>query len=229
MCGWSTRSRLGTARASPVRLPFVNRSFQLTSLAPGLRGVHIRRVLGFYLFAAVVGVGLLAFSLGDDSHGGGHDASHAGLPHAHAGDAFLGFFKPRNVIFFLAAFGLTGSLLTWTGRSAALAGVAALVMGLLMMTVTHVTFRWLAKTESGANVVGDYALEGTVARVTVTVTPDSRGRVACSIGGREVHVIARLAAGVSGSIDAGREALVVRMVDGEAEVSPYGGTELLNS
>jgi hypothetical protein len=192
-------------------------------------GVHIRTVLGFYLFATVLGVGLIAFSLGDDGGSGGHDTPHLGIAHAHTGDLFFGFFKPRNIIFFLAAFGLTGSLLTWLGRSSLLTAILAIAMGLFIMATTHVTFRWLGKTESGANVVGDHVLEGSVARVTVTVTAESRGRVACVVGGREVHVLARLAPGAEAALEAGREVLVVRMIDGEAEVSPYGGTELLNS
>jgi hypothetical protein len=194
-------------------------------LAPGVPDVHIRPVLGLYLFAAVVGVGLLAFSLGDDGHGGGHDTPHFGLGHAHTGDVFLGFFKPRNIIFFLAGFGLTGSLLTWLGRSTLLTAILAVVMGLFAMATTHFTFRYLRMSESGGDVVGDHSLEGAVARVSVTVTAESRGRIVCTIGGREVHVVARLAPGSEGSVDAGREALVVRMVDGEAEISPYGGTE----
>jgi hypothetical protein len=181
-------------------------------------------VLGFYLFAAIVGIGLLAFSLGDDGHSGGHDTPHFDIGHAHTGDLFLGFFKPRNIIFFLAGFGVTGSLLTWLGRSAIITAILAVVMGLFAMSATHFTFRYLRKTESGAEVVGDQALEGSVARVSVTVTPESRGRIVCTVGGREVHVVARLAAGAD-SVDAGREALVVRMVDGEAEISPYGTAE----
>jgi hypothetical protein len=180
-------------------------------------------VLGLYLFAAVLGVGLLAFSMGDDGDSGhGHDVS---LGHGHAGDILLGFFRPRNLIFFAAAFGVTGSLLTWSGAGRPLTAALAFVMGLGAMITTHFAFRYLRKTESGANVIGDHLIEGTVARVTVPVSPEARGRIAANIGGREVHIVARLAPGASGAVDAGKEALVVRMVDGEAEISPYGGTE----
>jgi hypothetical protein len=180
-------------------------------------------VLGFYLLTAVLGAGLLVFSLGDDGDSGhGHDA---GIGHGHAGDLFLGFFKPRNLIFFAAAFGITGSLLTWAGMGPILTAILAFAMGLGSMATTHFVFRYLRKTESGANVIDDTLIEGSVARVTIPVSANARGRIAANIGGREVHVVARLAPGATGSVGAGKEALVVRMVDGEAEISPYGGTE----
>lgn len=186
-------------------------------------------MLGLYLFAAVVGTGLLAFSLGDDASGHGHDIPHGGIAHAHAGDVLLGFFRPRNIIFFLAAFGLTGSLLTWAGTARVFTALAALAMGLGAMAMTQVVFRWLRTSDSAVDVVGDVVLEGSVARVVLPVGPDARGRIACSVGGREVHVVARLAPGVAAQLQPGGEVLVVRMVDGEAEIAPYGTNEIGNS
>lgn len=184
-------------------------------------------MFGFYVFAAIVGVGLLAFSFGDDGTDAGHDvdagAGHAGA--AHAGDIFFGFFRPRNLIFFLAAFGVTGMLLNLTGAGAFATAVSAGAMGLGAMALTHGVFRWLRRNESAVDVVGDRLLEGSMARVVLPVAQDSRGRIACSVGGREVHVVARLAPGVEEAIEAGREVVVVRMADGEAEISLYSTNE----
>lgn len=188
-------------------------------------------MLGIYLLFAVVGLGLLAFSLGDDADGsshdvGGHDAGgHGEVGHSHPGDIVLGFFRPRNLIFFAAAFGTTGAILTWMGRSAFGTGVLALVMGVGAMLASHALFRWLKRTESAIEVVGDMALEGSTGRVAIDVEPGTRGRVVCNVGGREVSVLARLASGTSAALTAGSEVVVVRMVDGEAEVAPYGSTE----
>ncbi len=189
-------------------------------------------MLGIYLLFAVVGLGLLAFSLGDDADGSSHDVGghgaggHGDLGHSHPGDILLGFFRPRNLIFFAAAFGTTGSLLTWIGQTGPLlAGILALVMGVGAMFTSHALFRWLRKTESATEVVGDAALEGSTGRVAIDVEPGTRGRVVCNVGGREVSVLARLASGTSAALTAGSEVVVVRMVDGEAEVAPYGSTD----
>lgn len=183
-------------------------------------------MLGVYLLFAVVGLGLLAFSLGDDADGSSHDVGgHGDMGHSHPGDLVLGFFRPRNLIFFAAAFGTTGALLTWLGRSALGTGVLAMVMGVGAMVASHALFRWLRKTESATEVVGDAALEGSTGRVAIDVEPGVRGRVVCNVGGREVSVLARLAPGTADKIGAGSEVVVVRMVDGEAEIAPYGSTD----
>lgn len=77
-------------------------------------------MLGVYIFAMVLGGGLLLLSqlAGDQDHGGAGDhGGGGGGDHGHdvgvhgPGELLLGFFRPRNLIFFLAAFGLTGTLL----------------------------------------------------------------------------------------------------------------------
>jgi len=186
-------------------------------------------MLGIYLLFAVVGLGLLAFSLGDDADASSHDvgdsSGHGDASHAHPGDLVLGFFRPRNLIFFAAAFGTTGAIFTWLGRSGLSTAVLAMLMGAGAMTASHALFRWLRKTESATEVVGDAVLEGSTGRVAIDVEPGVRGRVVCNVGGREVSVLARLAPGTADKIGAGSEVVVVRMVDGEAEIAPYGSTE----
>ncbi|MDQ8166036.1 MAG: hypothetical protein P3A28_09830 [Gemmatimonadota bacterium] len=191
-------------------------------------------MLGVYLLFAVVGLGLLAFSLGDDADASSHDvggssghgaSGHGDAAHSHPGDLVLGFFRPRNMIFFAAAFGTTGAIFTWLGRAALSTGVLALLMGAGAMAVSHALFRWLRNTESAVEVVGDAALEGSTGRVAIDVEPGARGRVVCNVGGREVSVLARLAPGTAGTLGAGSEVVVIRMVDGEAEVAPFGSTE----
>lgn len=186
-------------------------------------------MLGIYIFSAILGGGLLAMSLFADSDGDDididADASSHGGGSSHVGGLLFGFFKPRNLIFFFAAFGITGALLTWTGSGTIITAIASAVMGIGAMSLTHAIFGWLKRNESAVDVVGERALEGSLARVVIPVGPDARGRIACSIAGREVHVVARLAPGAVEALGAGREVLVVRMDDGEAEISPYSNTD----
>src|SRR3990172_8678586 len=112
-------------------------------------------MLGFYIFAAVLGGGLLLLSqlAGDhDANGGAGAGDHGHGPdvgvHGPA-ELLLGFFRPRNLIFFLAAFGISGTLLTLTGSVAPLALGLSVIMGLAAMALTHGVFTWLRPRSPG--------------------------------------------------------------------------------
>lgn len=179
-------------------------------------------MLGLYLFATIVGVGLLLFSLigggnGDGDVGHDHpvlaDAEHPGF-----GELLLGFLRPRNLIFGLAGFGLTGTVLTWLGGGAAFTPLAAAGMGTAFFLLSHVVFTFLRKSESAVGPLSETELMGERARVTLPLDPGRLGRVACLAGGRETHLTARLAPEADGPIPAGAEVIVVRVVNGVAEV-----------
>jgi hypothetical protein len=179
-------------------------------------------MLGLYLFAAVLGGGLLLLSQlagdhGDGSAGAHGDASDFGA-HGPA-ELLFGFFRPRNFIFFLAAFGLTGTLLTLTGSGGPLTLAFSALMGVLAMALTHGVFTWLRRNDTATDTVADADLEGGVGRVVLPVRPGERGRIACLVGDQEMHVTARLTEGAQEALELGREVVVIRMVDGEAEVS----------
>jgi hypothetical protein len=198
-------------------------------------------MLGFYLFAAVLGGGLLVLSLlggdGDGGghgvgghdvgghdvghgHGGGHDAGHGHAGHQGPGDLLLGFFKPRNLVFFLAAFGLTGAALTWLNQASSLTLGFATGMGLGAMAINHALFTWLARTDAAIDTLGDADLEGVSARVVINVEPGRAGRVVCVVAGREQYITARLASGISDPIPAGREVVIVAVDGGVAQIAP---------
>jgi len=189
-------------------------------------------MLGFYLFAAIVGGGLLAFSVigghGDGDAGGGHDGGHdAGHDVGHGpGELVLGFFRPRNLIFFLAAFGLTGTALTWLKTASPLTLGSAVGMGLGAMVLNHLLFTWLRRTDAAIDTLGDADLEGVSARVVLDVNPGHPGRVVCLVAGREQYVTARLASGVETSLPAGREVVIVAISGGVAQIAPL---DLLNT
>ncbi len=209
-------------------------------------------MLGIYLFAAIIGGGLLLFSL---LGGSDHDASHAdasGLDAGHdfdtghdfdhdvghdhdvshdvhggAGELLLGLFRPRNLIFFLAAFGLTGTLLTLiTPASETGSLLPSLVMGFVAMLLTHSVFLWLKRSDTAVDAVSDNELEGCIGRVVLPVAEGERGRIACLVGGREVHLVARLAEDSGESLAVGSEVVVLRVSDTVAEVIPFESREL---
>lgn len=191
-------------------------------------------MLGLYLIAAILGAGLLALSLfagGDGGHdaagdlGGGHDveAGHSVLAdaeHPGFGEAVLSLFRPRNFIFFLAGFGLTGTLLTLIRTGAPFTLVAALGMGTGFHLLSHVVFTLLRRTDTGNATLTETELMGERARVTLPLVPGRPGRVACLLGGREVYLTARLAPGLTETIAAGREVIVSSVTNGVAEVLP---------
>lgn len=181
-------------------------------------------MLGLYLFAAILGGGLLVLStFGHDTDGdvgGGHHGP---------GEIVLGFFRPRNLIFFLAAFGVTGSALTLLGRAGPLTAALAVAMGLLAMSATQALFAWLQRSDSAADVLDDRDLEGTSARVVLPVSPGARGRVVCLVAGREHYLTAQLAQGTTDALAAGRDVVIIGVHNGVAQVAPFDTLELPSS
>jgi hypothetical protein len=226
-------------------------------------------VLGIYILAAMVGGGLLVFSVLSGAHDGGdvdvhgldvdaagYDADLAGLDvdvsgvdvdvagadvhvggldadhdidvgHGGAGTLLLGFFRPRNLIFFLAAFGVTGTVLTVTNASTPNATVLlSLAMGGGALLLTHSVFSWLRRSEVGIGTVGDREIEGHTARVVLPMAPGQPGRVVCTIADREYYLTARVSKDVTKQLAAGSEVVILGIQDGVAEVIPFDMPEL---
>jgi hypothetical protein len=198
-------------------------------------------MLGLYLFSLVLGGGLLVLSLlGGEGDADAPDAdfqahsdvdvhvdADAGAGHSHfgAGGLVLGLFKPRNLVFLLATFGITGSLLTWLGLGRATTLGLAIGMGAAAMVLTHAVFTWIRRSDAAVEVLSDADLEGSIARVVLPLAPGVAGQIACIAGGREVYLTARLAADVSESLATGSEVVILRTGDGIAEVIPSGMLE----
>ncbi|NIN71546.1 MAG: hypothetical protein GTO46_06370 [Gemmatimonadetes bacterium] len=225
-------------------------------------------MLGLYILAAMVGGGLLVFSVlggahddvgdvhvhgldvdaagfdadlsgvdvdvsgvdvaGADVHVGGLDADHdVDVGHGGAGALVLGFFRPRNLIFFLAAFGLTGTVLTVTNASTPNTTLLlSLAMGGGALLLTHSVFSWLRRSEVGIDTVGDREIEGRTARVVLPLAPGGCGRVVCTIADREYYLTARVSKDVTEQLAAGSEVVILGIRDGVAEVIPFDVPEL---
>lgn len=206
-------------------------------------------MLGIYILAAMLGGGLLLFSILSGAHHGDGDLDVSGMDvevdggldhdvgdvhadhdmdtaHDAAGQLFLGLFRPRNIIYFLAAFGLTGVLLTWSGTSESTALGLSLAMGGGAMVLTHAVFTWLRRSEIGLDTMSEAEVEGREGRVVLPLAPGQPGRVVCVVGDREHYLTARLASDVRRSLAAGEEVVVLSMEGGVAEVIPFDMAEL---
>jgi membrane protein implicated in regulation of membrane protease activity len=174
-----------------------------------------------YLFGLIVGGVLLGSSLLLGGHGEGElDADVDGELHVdgHDGDGDLDgaadlvlwrFRSLRFWTFFLAFFGLSGTLLEGLGLVASewVTLAAALGMGSLAgFGSTEVVRRLAADTSGAAPESRDYI--GKSARVVVPVRPGSVGKVRIELKGTTVDVLAE---GVDGEFEAHEEALIVEM------------------
>lgn len=194
-------------------------------------------MLGVYLFSAVLGGGLVLFSLLSGGDDGGADgdievdggAEGAGT-HGHlGGDLLLGLFRFRNLTFLLAGFGLTGVLGTWLGAGRAATLVLAAVVGISAMLLVHGVFTWLRRTDSAGDVFSDQDLEGAFARVVVPMTTTARGRVSCIASGQQLFLTARTAPEYPEQLAVGTPVVILRMQGGVAEVAPAPSLELSSS
>jgi len=217
-------------------------------------------MLGIYILAAMLGGGLLLFSVisgafhgigdvdasgadisgvdadvggidadvsGGDIHVGGLDADHdIHVGHDMPGLLVLGLFRPRNLIFCLTAFGLTGTLLTLTGKPPDSTLTLSLVMGGGAWLLTYGVFTWLRRTDIGVNAISGVEVEGRAGRVVLPMAPGEPGRIVCLVADRELYLTARPAPEVARQLEAGSEVVILRMEGGVAEIIPFDALEL---
>ena len=176
-------------------------------------------MFSLYLFSAIVGGGLLAFSLGghgdDHDFGGGHAAGHD-VGHDHNPFKFLSL---RTITYFLFVFGGVGAVLTyfWTGAGLLillLAGVGGLGIGGL----ASAAFEYLRKTGSGDR-ASDDSFVGLTGHITLPIAQGGLGKVLIQRGDRSFELLAQpLDARTAPST--WKAVVVVEMKKGTAVVSP---------
>jgi len=175
-----------------------------------------------YGFALVVGVGMFLFSLaadlfgGADVDGGGDmdvdlhidadvhvdadlhvdadadaDAQMDQAADGHQAGEFR-ILSVRNATYFLFAFGVTGSLLTWMrgGRDTVLTAVFSVLLGLLGGAISTIAFGWMKRTETG-RLPGDRGWIGLTGRVTLPLAVNGTGKILVTREGREHELLAR--------------------------------------
>lgn len=149
---------------------------------------------GLYLFAAAVGVPLVAWFLfaGDGDGGGDADGGDGG----EGGDGAHGFgaimlrlFPLSSVALAAAAFGVTGLALGAVGTAPPTTFGGAVVAAVIGMVLNGVVFAYLRRTESTVD-ASDDRIVGSVGRVVLPIGPGRRGRVALTVGGQKVYLSA---------------------------------------
>jgi membrane protein implicated in regulation of membrane protease activity len=177
-----------------------------------------------YLFALIVGFGILGLQTALGGKGGGHDAGGdhgdaGGKPTGHddvgkgAGGSFdvVAFFLSfRFWIFTSLAFGMTGSLLHYLNLAAPSVVLAlAIASGLGAGIFANLVFRLVMR--SSVSSTGDVAhARGTVGRVLVPVGKDKTGQIRVVLRGQSVDIVAK----TDGEDIARGEEVIVEEIDG---------------
>jgi len=129
------------------------------------------------------------------------------------------FLSMRNLVFFLAFFGLTGTLLTLVAASPGAVLVTALVLGAAAGTTVHRLMSYLKTSESGL-LASETAFAGARARVLVGISRTRPGKVTLEDGERTHDFVARIHAGSTlDHFEPGDSVVVVRLQDGVALVA----------
>ncbi len=186
-----------------------------------------------YLFALIVGAGILTFQAiaggphGAD-HGGDGGGDHGG-DHGHDGskDVRLGdggfvalFLTTRFWIFAALAFGLSGTLLEYVfGGSEPFTLVTALAVGLASGFGASAAFRALRRAPSPQQAS---SAVGRMARVLVPIEAGKTGQVRIELDGQLIDLVARTE---EGRAERG-EMVVIQEVDGELATVSVAPDEL---
>lgn len=132
--------------------------------------------------------------------------------------AAIKFLSFRNIVFFLAFFGLTGTVLTFMNSPSLLTFPVAVGMGLGAATLMHRVLSHLMKNEVGHALNIDQ-VAGLPARVTVHVGKNRRGKVVLEAGGQRLQLLALTAdEATREEIPAGETVYILRVRDGVAYV-----------
>ncbi len=149
------------------------------------------------------------------AHGSGGDFQG---PHAHAGGLALAeWFSISFVVYFLAVFGLVGTVVSYTSALASGWVLAvSLGSGLLLGQGAHRTLRYVRRT-SGDSTISARDYLDLPARVTLAIPQGQRGEVAVQVRGRERFVPAA-ARHADLTFATGDRVVIVAFANGTAEV-----------
>jgi hypothetical protein len=177
-------------------------------------------MISLYIFALVVGGGLLLLSLMGDVVGAETDAVDLAVDVPGGADAGK-ILTLRHATYFLFGFGAVGTLLVlrWPDAPALLPLAAASGVGIAGSALAGWVFRWLRRTDSGET-GGEEQFIGLAGRVVLPLGPGRTGRVLVRQADREYELRALPLDPGAPDASSWGEVLVVRMEDGTAFVSP---------
>jgi hypothetical protein len=172
-------------------------------------------MLSIYIFAAVLGAGLLAISM-FGGQGDVGDALDADIDTGLEGKApgwkhALSF---QTMAYVLAGFGLTGTALRLLGAPGTPTFIAAAAMGLFGGTLVGIGFGWLRRSQGGFGESSDDYIGG-IGQTEVRIPSGGRGRIALIHRG---HAFTLPAVSTTGEIARNEPVIVIDVVDGVAVV-----------
>ena len=156
---------------------------------------------------------------GHAAHGGAHNGNGQPPAHTFAGALIVPLLNASSVLAFLTWFGAAGFVLThFTAWPLLVAVAVAAASGLL---AAFVIAAFLRKVLAGERVMNpaDYRLQGTLARVTVTIPAGGVGEVVFAKAGVRRSEAARSASG--GGLARGTEVVILRHERGVATVEAW--------
>lgn len=173
-------------------------------------------MFSLYLFALMVGGGLLLFSLVSGSEHQ-HDGFHHAGDHGSAGE----WLSLRTLTYFLFVFGGVGAVLSrsWHAGAAPLVLLVATAAGLAVGGAVATAFSWLRRTDTGHR-ESDDSFIGLSGRMTLPFGPAGAGKVLVARGDRTFELLARPYDRASGAPSAWNHVIVVEMERGTALVAP---------
>jgi hypothetical protein len=132
------------------------------------------------------------------------------------------FLSVRNLVFFVAFFGLTGTLLTLFGADARLTLSASVGLGAVAAVAVQRVMDYLRGTQSGA-LRSLATFGGARARVLVGLTRARPGKVTVATGDGTLQLVARIhERATADRFDSGDTVVIVRFQDGVALVAEAG-------
>lgn len=171
------------------------------------------RMLTVYLASAILGFGLILFSIfsGHDGHDhGGLGGGDHGLDGTHADASMFAFYASVQFWeYLLATFGGLGLLLTWLKLSSEpVTGIVSGVTGLAVGLAAAGLFRFLTRRQLDSTAkVSD--MTGSIAQVLVAPRDEELGKIRLTVRGDIIDMLAKASPGVS--VQQGQNVVVLEM------------------
>ncbi len=128
---------------------------------------------------------------------------------------------PLSSLAFIATFfGATGLVSEWLGSGTVVTLLLAVVVGVLAGALNSAAFAYLRRSEASSD-VSDREIEGSIARVSLPMTSEQRGRIVLSVAGARTQMTAAPIDPLHDdeAIETGARVIVVRIEGGVALVT----------
>ena len=128
---------------------------------------------------------------------------------------------PLSSLAFVATFfGATGLVSEWLGTGAIATMLLAVVVGVLAGALNSAAFAYLRRSEASSE-VSDREIEGSIARVSLPITSERRGRIVLTVAGARTQMTAAPIDPLDDdeTIGAGARVIIVRIEGGVALVT----------